>query len=315
MPFDAGTLAALETVLSDGFEYHRAMDSFIIRAGVPEDCLRAARHRADEVAKNSPRRWPSASKRYVAQELITSLTIFGESGDRYVAGLLTAIQKHDFTAASQAVRDAVEYVRQRIVDDRKEREERERLRREEIARRANDEATAKERAFTARENARDALRMQFFALMDEPNHQKRGYALEAFLNKFLDFECLDPRGSFRLVGEQIDGSFSSKGRTHLTEAKWVKEPVAGAEFGAFIYKIEGKTADTRGLYISVNGYAPTALQGLQQKGALRFVCIDGAHIVRALSPGQTFSVVLDAVWRQADETGEAYMPVSKMCAA
>jgi hypothetical protein len=114
------------------------------------------------------------------------------------------------------------------------------------------------------------------------------------------------------VGEQIDGSFSWRGRTYLTEAKWVKEPVAGAEFGAFIYKIEGKTADTRGLYISINGYSPTALVGLKGKGALRFVCIDGAHIVRAFGVGQSFQALLDAIWRRADETGQAYLPVSEM---
>lgn len=148
--------------------------------------------------------------------------------------------------------------------------------------------------------------------MDEPDHQKRGYALERFLNGFFEFEGLEPRGSFKLVGEQIDGSFVSRGRTHLTEAKWVKEAIAGAEFGAFMYKIDGKTADTRGLYISVNGYSPAALQGLKTKGALRFVCIDGAHLVRALSPGQNFQAILDLIWRRADETGQAYLPVSEM---
>ena len=159
------------------------------------------------------------------------------------------------------------------------------------------------------------LRSTFFDLIEEPNHQQRGYALERFLNDFLDFEGLDPRKSFRLVGEQIDGSFVWNGRTYLTEAKWVKEPVAGAEFGAFIYKIDGKTADTRGLYISVNGYSQAALDGLKGKGALRFICIDGAHIVRALGAGQSFAAVLNVLWRCADETGEAYLPVSEMHAS
>jgi uncharacterized protein YjbI with pentapeptide repeats len=29
-----------------------------------------------------------------------------------------------------------------------------------------------------------------------------------------------PRGSFRLIGEQIDGSFHLEGETYLLEAKW-----------------------------------------------------------------------------------------------
>lgn len=312
MPLDAGTLAALETALADGFDYHRAMDVFILRAGVQAGALRAARARADEAAKNSPRGWTTASKRYVAQELITTLAADGERGERSVSGLITAILKHDFTNAQPSARDAVDYLRTRLKQDRQERVEREREQSQERARRTLDEERQRERAFSEREATRTSLRDNFFALLDEPDHQKRGYALERFLNEFLEFEGLQPRGSFRLETEQIDGSFASRGRTYLTEAKWVKEPIAGAEFGAFIYKIEGKTADTRGLYISVNGYSPNALDGLRNKGALGFVCIDGAHIVRALSPGQTFQSILDVIWRRADETGQAYLPVRDM---
>jgi hypothetical protein len=92
----------------------------------------------------------------------------------------------------------------------------------------------------------------------------------------------------------------------------VAKPIAGGEFGAFTFKIEGKTADTRGLFVSVNGYSAEAIRALNGKGALKFICLDGAHIVRALSPGQTLRAVLDQAWRHADETGEAYLPVSKM---
>jgi hypothetical protein len=81
-------------------------------------------------------------------------------------------------------------------------------------------------------------------LNEHQDHQQRGYAFERFLNELFEFEGLSPRGSFRIMGEQIDGSFAWANRTYLVEAKWVTEPVAGAEFGAFMYKIAGKTADT-----------------------------------------------------------------------
>ncbi|WP_066522205.1 hypothetical protein [Sphingobium cloacae] len=86
--------------------------------------------------------------------------------------------------------------------------------------------------------------------------------------------------------------------------------MAGADFGAFNYKIEGKSADTRGLFVSVNGYSPEAIQGMNGKGALKFVCIDGAHIMRALLTDGGLPAILERVWRHADETGEAYLPVS-----
>ena len=48
----------------------------------------------------------------------------------------------------------------------------------------------------------------------------RGFAFEKFLNELFDFYGLAPRGSFRLRGEQIDGSFQHDGHTYLLEAKW-----------------------------------------------------------------------------------------------
>jgi hypothetical protein len=315
MPFDAGAIAALETALCDGFDYHRAMNAFVVRAGVSKGVLDAARQRADEAARQSARAWSTAPKRYVAQELLTELNSQGEAGDRLLANLITAVLKHSFKGAPANVLEAVADLRTRIETDKLERKERDDQRRQELELRNREVDREKERASEARQAVRDTLRNRFFELIEEPNHQQRGYALERFLNDFLDFEGLDPRKSFKLVGEQIDGSFAWKGRTYLTEAKWVKEPVAGAEFGAFIYKIAGKTADTRGLYISVNGYSQAALDGLKGKGSLRFICIDGAHIVRALSAGQSFADVLNVLWRCADETGEAYLPVSEMHSA
>jgi hypothetical protein len=152
---------------------------------------------------------------------------------------------------------------------------------------------------------------RFLNLAQNEHAQSRGYLLETFCNDWFAIEDLDPRRSFKIVGEQIDGSFLWNGQTHLVEAKWVKEPCAGSEFGAFMYKIEGKAVDTRGLFISINGYSDQAIQGLSGKGSLKFVCIDGTHVVRALSPGQRLSKVLRTIWRHASETGEPYYAVSR----
>jgi hypothetical protein len=192
MPFDTGTLQGLETALADGFDYHREMDNFILRVGVPATQLEAARLRANEAAKNSPRGWTTASKRYVAQELITTLAAGGETGDRYVASLITAVLKHNFVNVN--ARDAVNRLRSRFEQDRDERAERERQRRKELERRALDEARQKERAFSAREARRASLGEKFLALRLLADHQQRGYALERFLNEFFTFEGLQPRG-------------------------------------------------------------------------------------------------------------------------
>lgn len=58
------------------------------------------------------------------------------------------------------------------------------------------------------------------------------------------------------------------------------------------------------------GYSQDAIKGLRMKGELRFVCIDGTHLLRSLEYGWTFMRLLDVLWRHASETGEAYLPVS-----
>src|SRR5262249_29299468 len=147
---------------------------------------------------------------------------------------------------------------------------------------------------------------RFMALIEEPDRQKRGYLLESFLNDLFHFEGLQPRGSFKNVGEQIDGSFAWEGGTHLIEARWTEAKIGGEGFAGLIYKTSGKSMDTRGLFISINGYSKEALEGLENKGELRIVCIDGAHLIRCLQPGGNVHKFLQHAWRHAGERGKAY---------
>ena len=59
--------------------------------------------------------------------------------------------------------------------------------------------------------------------MSKLNPQPRGYAFEKFLKGMFDAFGLSARASFRLVGEQIDGSFVLGGDTYLLEAKWTND--------------------------------------------------------------------------------------------
>lgn len=49
--------------------------------------------------------------------------------------------------------------------------------------------------------------------------QRRGYALERLLYDVFEEFDLDPRQSFRVAGEQIDGGFRLDGEYFLLEAK------------------------------------------------------------------------------------------------
>lgn len=54
--------------------------------------------------------------------------------------------------------------------------------------------------------------------------QRRGYEFEKFLRELFDVYGLSARASFRLVGEQIDGSCVIHNNTYLLEAKWQSLP-------------------------------------------------------------------------------------------
>jgi hypothetical protein len=305
MPFGAHIFALLETALAECFQYHSGLDTFLQRCGIEAPRVGAVRQRAEERNKVSGR-FSKAPKRFVAQELLRDLSSGTPADDRLVAALITALCKGSFPGASQSGLAALQDLQTSQAVERKEASER-RVE-QERQRRVSEQQREKTAAAEAAERQR--LRQSFLTLNEHQDHQQRGYAFERFLNELFEFEGLSPRGSFRIMGEQIDGSFAWANRTYLVEAKWVKEPVAGAEFGAFMYKIAGKTADTRGLYISINGYSPQAILGLTGKGELRFACIDGTHLLRSLEPSRDLKRTLEVLWRHASETGEAYLPVS-----
>lgn len=309
MPFDVNALTNLEDALSECFNYHNQLDVFLTRAGISSKVLSQARQQAGERARSTA--YTRAPKRFVVQELLNLLSGLGEDGDRAFAALVTGLLRGTFPDSTPNSTAAIERLRAQIQDDRQEKERRRQEQEASEQQKKRDAERVQEAAYLKALKARDALHEKFLSLMVEGNTQSRGYLFEKFLKDLFELEGLAPRSSFKIIGEQIDGSFSWRGRTYLVEAKWVKDPVAGAEFGSFSYKIDGKTADTRGLYISVNGYSPQAVRGLNSKGALKFVCICGAHLLRSLAAGQSLTKILETVWRHADETGEAYFETSR----
>ena len=302
MSFAPHIFALLEDALAECFEYHSELDSFVSRCGLSRDRLAAARRRAEDRRG----RWPSAPKRFVAQEILEELRTGAPDDDRLLAGLVDAFCRGTFPSAKPQGKSAV-------IRLKNERDEHSQLAAERRAAHRRDiEESQRQKDIAGEKKAvdREAFRKRFLELSMMSDAQSRGYALEQFLNDFMEFEGLSPRGSFKLIGEQIDGSFQWSGRTFLVEAKWIKDPVDGSSFGNFQYKINGKTADTRGLFVSINGYSRQAIAGLNMKGSLNFVCIDGTHVMRSAEYGWILSKILGIVWRHAGETGESYLPVS-----
>ena len=93
-----------------------------------------------------------------------------------------------------------------------------------------------------------ALANRLVQLQDLPS-QDRGYEFERFLTELFDAHRLAARGPFRVVGEQIDGSFRLDHDTYLLEAKWQGPQVGFADLMSFSGKVGGKAAWSRGLII------------------------------------------------------------------
>ncbi|MBH9536451.1 hypothetical protein [Novosphingopyxis sp. YJ-S2-01] len=309
MPFDAAVFDLVEEALSEGFKFHYSLDKFLSRSGVDAKLLRSVRAAAED--RNTQHgKFDKAPKRFVVQELLSQTSQLDDKGDRVLASIITGLVNINLPDASDEAVTAIDRLKERMASDKRAVREKQAEQEKNRALAARGAERLRETKRAERQAEKDRLKDRFIELMGQSNAQKRGYLLESFLNDFFDHEGLEPRKSFKIVGEQIDGSFMWRERASLVEAKWVGEPVAGAQFGAFAYKIEGKSADTRGLFISINGYSTEAIRGMNAKGSLKFVCLDGAHLMQALSNYDGLRPILERVWRHADETGESYLPVA-----
>jgi len=137
--------------------------------------------------------------------------------------------------------------------------------------------------------------------------QARGYAYERFLKELFDTNGLAARSSFRLVGEQIDGSFELSGETYLLEAKWKGLPIGAADLRAFNGKIEEKAAWSRGLFVSNSGFTDDGLVAFGR--GKRVACMDGLDLHDMLDRGLSFSEVMAKKVRHAAESGHPFIRV------
>jgi hypothetical protein len=137
--------------------------------------------------------------------------------------------------------------------------------------------------------------------------QVRGLRFEGFLNElFAGFE-LAPRGSFRLVGEQIDGSFRLHGQTYLVEAKWQGPQIGFADLMTFSGKVGGKASWSRGLFVSNSGFTAEGLEAFSRGRQTNLICADGLDLYEVLSRKVSLITVLEAKERRAAETNRAFV--------
>ena len=141
--------------------------------------------------------------------------------------------------------------------------------------------------------------------LSELDPQPRGYAFEKFLKLLFDANGMEGRASFRLIGEQIDGSFQLIGETYLLEAKWQSNPVDASDLRSFNAKVEDKASWSRGLFVSYNGFSEVGLVAYGKGKSV--VCMDGFDLSEMLQNRLTLKDVLSKKVRRAAETGKPFV--------
>jgi hypothetical protein len=137
----------------------------------------------------------------------------------------------------------------------------------------------------------------------------RGFAFEKFLKEVFAAYNLDPRGSFRIVGEQIDGSFQISTDVYLLEAKWHNKQIDQGELLIFHGKVEGKSAWSRGLFVSYSGFTPDGLTAFSKGRPTNIIGMDAQDLFHILNGEMSLVDAINRKARRAAETGEFYVSV------
>jgi hypothetical protein len=167
------------------------------------------------------------------------------------------------------------------------------------------EKTAEEARFEARrslERVLTELKATFLTLHSEADEQRRGREFESLLNELFHLFDLNPRRSFSLTGEQIDGAFTYSTDDYLLEAKWEKDPAARRDVDVLAEVVRRKSKNTLGLFVAVNGFSKPAVDAHANCGSA-LVFMDGSDLYSVLDGQIPLTDVLEAKRRHLSETG------------
>ena len=147
---------------------------------------------------------------------------------------------------------------------------------------------------------------QFEIVLNIKKPQKRGFAFEKMLFEFFKDNDLNPRASFKIIGEQIDGSFEFENEIYLLEAKWTYEKTTKADLVVFNEKLSSKSDYTRGIFISYSGFSDSAIQTFNDGRTVRIVLITVQELVIAIERKINFKDVLKYKIRALAEEGDCF---------
>jgi hypothetical protein len=145
----------------------------------------------------------------------------------------------------------------------------------------------------------------------DSSSQQRGFELERILYDLFELFDLDPKASFRVTGEQIDGAFTLEGTEYLFEGKWQKNPVDSGDLDKFAAKIERKLENTLGLFLSINGFSEDGVKA-HSTGRKLIVLMSGEDLMAVLEGRIDFVSMLLRKKQHAARTGSIFLPIHEI---
>lgn len=167
-------------------------------------------------------------------------------------------------------------------------------------------ATAASPTTTLTRTQVDLLRNRLIEVSKLAPHP-RGTAFEKFLKDLFDAYAMGAHASFKLKGEQIDGSFRLDGQTYLLEAKWQNDKTGAADLHILEGKVGEKAAWSRGLFISQCGFTEEGLHAFGR--GKRLICMDGLDLWEILNGNFSLPDIIDRKAERAARTGEIFVRV------
>jgi hypothetical protein len=157
----------------------------------------------------------------------------------------------------------------------------------------------------------EEMKQRFMGMLTQSDAQKRGFELERLMYDLFQLFDLDPKASFRNLGEQIDGAFHLEATDFLFEGKWQKEPIGAQDLDGFAAKVNRKLDNTLGLFFSLNGFSPTAVAA-HSTGRPVVLLMTGEDLMAVLEGRIDFVSLLLRKRRHAALTGQILLPIHEI---
>jgi hypothetical protein len=136
--------------------------------------------------------------------------------------------------------------------------------------------------------------------------QARGRLFERFLQELFNRQSIAMGDAFRIVGEQIDGTFKFEGENYIVEAKWQNAASSTGDLYKFAHKVDGKMHG-RGMFISVNDFSNEAIRAIVVGKHIKTMLMDGEDLSYILEGRVSLEKMLDYKIRAAQTRGDVYV--------